>query len=238
MYVIAIFEESVYNAFFVFILNIGIYIMIKVEHIHFDATNGFSGVVGFLVDNRLFKIHFITPLFNDFKEFRITSAFISNQAYDPENNTVSLSPSKHIPDFYISQKELDFLDLYFNYDYVSKYKYQTYNKNNTVYSDSKLDQQKLNHYISQYGEKPFFPFDYLNADEFCIATLIDTTDKDNKIINDYLTLFVPIKRNKCDYFDCSKMNINNWTDCTDLTQRLGMFNLFVPVLKGILKEFQ
>ena len=210
--------------------------MYNVQHIHLDSSNCFSGIVGFLVDNRLFTIHFITPLFNDFKEFRITSAHLSQENYQPETNTIELFKSSHIPDFVISQKELDFLDLYFNYDYVNNYKYQSYVNNEVVYSNQNLNPDNLKCYIDTYGEEPLFPFDYLNPDDFCSATLLNIDNTDNGIVNnDFLTLFVPIKRNKCDYFDSKKININEWTNVPDITHRLGLFNFFVPILKGLLK---
>ena len=207
----------------------------QVKHVHFQ-NNGLSGIVGFLVDNRLFNFKFITPAYNDYFEFRILSAAISSKAYQPKENDFELTPSQYIPDFEITQKELDFLDLYFEYSYVSKYKYQTHEKNDVIYDNRNIDQNKLNDYINKYSEYPVFPFDYLNPDEFCCATLLDLNKPERNKCQDFLTLFVPIKRNKCEYFDSDKINISDWKDVDDITKRLGLFNLFIPTLNGILKE--
>lgn len=204
-----------------------------VKHIHL-GDNGFSGIIGFVVDNRLFNFNFISPSFNDYAEIRITSAAISLEAYQPETNEVELTPSKSIPDFEITQKELDFLELYFSSDYVNNYKYLTHEKSGSVYDERNIDQDKLNDFIAKYGEKPVFPFDYLAPDEFCVATFLDMTSKEQKL-SDLLTLFVPIKRNKCDYFDSNKIKLSDWSNKNDITERLGMFNFFVPVLNGLSK---
>lgn len=72
----------------------------------------FNGTIYFLVDGRLLTMEVCTPNFNDYNEFRISDIRLAKKEYEPEGNTVYLTPYDIKP-FEIDEKELAFLDKWF-----------------------------------------------------------------------------------------------------------------------------
>lgn len=84
----------------------------EVLHLHADDNN-YSGWLYFLVDDRLLKIKYSTPMSNDYGEWRVTDIELSTKKYDPSGNDVQLSPLDIKP-FELSDYELEFLDVFFS----------------------------------------------------------------------------------------------------------------------------
>jgi hypothetical protein len=80
----------------------------KIKHIHANV-GVFNGTLFFVVDGRLLNVRVGTPNYNDYNEWRLSEFTLSTEPYNPEDNTVELTPY-NIEDIEIDESGLRMLE--------------------------------------------------------------------------------------------------------------------------------
>lgn len=190
-----------------------------IESIHAEIGN-FNGFLYFKVDNRLLTLSVSTPNFNDYSEWRISDFSYASEEYNPDGNTVELKPIDNFEPIQLSNKELEFLNLFSEKDH------STFDKN-------------INDFISNH-EDAINPYLYL--DSTLLSSYIDldsklahqiyksNTSKELPSIPEYTTIQEAIP----DY----TTKHENWTNKKDITVEQGFYNILIPIMESYVNHYR
>lgn len=81
----------------------------KLEILHYGKS-AYNPSVYYKFDNRLIRFEVCTPNFNDYGEWRLTIDNISNDTYEPGNNTAVLEVLDGLKDFDLTTELVTFLN--------------------------------------------------------------------------------------------------------------------------------
>lgn len=184
-----------------------VYMSHTLQHIHANVGL-FNGILYFTLDNKLLTMEVITPHFNDYGEWRIKEIFISDDDYNPEENTVELVPFA-IQDIQLNDKELSFVKNCFTKDYDRCDKYLENNKD-----------------ISS-------PFDY-TGDVLLASGFYSGNDNLTHFIHKpdgFDSRNIPMTLLDKEVF------AKDWNNKEDITAYQGLYNLLIPIMEGFVKSY-
>lgn len=187
-----------------------------IKHIHAQVGT-FNGFLYFTVNNKLMVLTVGTPMFNDYKEWRISDITISEKDYVPEGNTVEFKPF-NIVDIVINDEELNYLNKFF--------------------LNTKLEEHELEKYdleINQYiVDNPNFEIPFLCNEPFCA---IKYTDGLKHIIHDYQPINNDNPFKTFHSVGYKEVLTNEWIQKENIMVKDGIYNLLIPIMEGYVKSY-
>jgi hypothetical protein len=181
----------------------------KIEHIHADVST-FNGTLYFVVDNKLMLVSVGTPNFNDYGEWRISEITIAKNDYKPEDNDVAQLSPYDISSIEITEKELEYLKLFF-YDEKA--------------FDS-IDEHiiKMENYLKD-NEGSECPCLYQSS--FC-SGFFDGESELQHSIEEYEN-----EERVNDYY----VKTSDWKNKSSIVEKNGIFNILIPIMSGYVHSY-
>jgi hypothetical protein len=176
----------------------------KIKHIHANVGT-FNGTLYFVVNNKLMLISVSTPNFNDYGEWRISEITISKDDYKPEENDVSSLLPYDIKTIEITEKELEYISLFFSY----------FEGETTDDTDVRI--ANMAEYLKE-NKNSEYPCLYQSS--FC-SGFFDGEDELQHSIEEYVN-----EKMVNDYY----IKTSEWKRKNSIVDKNGIYNILIPIM--------